>query len=63
MLMQRRKSVVIAVLGFINCLILLSASLYAMWCMGNRKPLCIFSGAMVIGIVFYLISKECKREH
>jgi amino acid transporter len=62
-LMQRRKSVVVAVLGFINCLILLSASLYAMWCMGNSKPLCIFSGAMVIGIVLYLISKECKREH
>ena len=53
-LYQHNKSLWIPVLGLINCAILLSVSLYAMWITNNTVPLQLFVGIMFCGIIMFL---------
>ena len=57
-LLYRGNSIWIAVLGLINCALLLCAALYAMWWSQNIKPLAILSGLMIVGLAMYTQSKR-----
>lgn len=56
-LRQHKKSVLLPIMGFINCAILLMVSAYAMIKTHNPIPLYIFSCFMIGGIIMYGISK------
>jgi histidine transporter len=56
-LYQQKQSLLLPILGFINCVILMSASLYAMWKTNNPIPLYIFIGIVICGIITYKASK------
>ena len=58
---QHNKSLWIPILGLVNCALLLSASLYAMWVTNNPIPLQLFVGIMTCGIVMYTISERAKK--
>lgn len=61
-LYHKGKSLLLPIMGFINCAILLVASLVAMWKTNNPIPLYIFIGIMVSGILMYGISKSFTNE-
>jgi APA family basic amino acid/polyamine antiporter len=52
-LQQNKKNIVIPLLGLLNCILLMIASLYTMWRMSNPKPLCIFLTVATVGIAIY----------
>ena len=58
---QHNHSIIIPVLGLINCAILLTASLYAMWITHNPMPLQLFAGITLFGIIIYTITKKVRR--
>ncbi len=55
---QQKNSIIIPVLGLLNCAILLSFSLYAMWFTQNILPLQIFAGMMGCGLLMYALSNS-----
>lgn len=57
-LYKKGHTITLPILGFINCAILMSASLITMWKTNNPIPLYIFIGIMVSGIAMYGISKS-----
>src|SRR3990172_2443818 len=59
-LYQKSASLLIPILGLVNCAILLTTSLYAMWITNNPVPLQLFVGIMLCGIVMYALSGESK---
>lgn len=61
-LYQQNTSLVIPVLGLINCAILLSISLYAMWITNNPLPLQLFVGIILCGIIMYSLSKTSAKK-
>lgn len=62
-LRQKGYSFLLPIMGFINCGILLTASLYAMWKTSNPIPLCIFIGIVIFGIIVYGISHKKTKEN
>lgn len=59
-LYQQKSSLILPIMGFINCLILMSASLYAMWKTNNPIPLFIFMGIIMCGTIVYNASDKNK---
>ena len=59
--LQKKHSVTIPLLGLINCVILLSASLYAMLVTQNPLPFFIFSGIVVSGLIMYIAATYCAK--
>ena len=57
---KKGYSLLLPIMGFINCSILLTASIYAMWKTNNPIPLYIFLGIIVCGGVVYGISNKKK---
>jgi amino acid transporter len=57
-LYQQKKSILLPLMGFVNCILLLTASLVAMWKTNNPTPLYIFIGIILCGIVVYGTSKK-----
>jgi amino acid transporter len=57
-LKKLNRSFWLPIFGLINCAILLSSSLYAMWWSHNIKPLLILTGFMIIGVGIYTKSKR-----
>lgn len=57
-LYYQHRSLLLPLMGFINCVILLSASLYAMWKTNNPIPLYIFTSIIIFGTIIYQISKS-----
>lgn len=57
-LRQKGDSFILPTMGFINCGILLTASLFAMWKTSNPIPLCIFIGIVVCGALMYWLSNK-----
>lgn len=55
---QKKHSVIIPVLGLMNCAILLVMSLYAMWINHNIVPLQLFAGIVAFGIFVYTLSTK-----
>lgn len=55
---QKKHSLIIPILGLINCAILLATSIYAMWFTHNLMPLQLFTGIMVCGVVMFALSKK-----
>ena len=60
-LRQRHHSLIIPIMGFVNCIILMSASLYAMWKTNNPIPLYIFIGIVVCGSIVYRMSQSSSK--
>jgi amino acid transporter len=61
-LYQKGHAITLPILGFINCAILMSASLIAMWKTNNPIPLYIFVGIVLFGIVMYGISNNNNKD-
>lgn len=59
-LLQKKKSLLLAIFGLVNCAILFSASLYAMWKSSNPIPLLIFMGIIGSGIIMYALAHKKK---
>ena len=57
-LYQKGNSLLLPIMGFINCAILLSTSLIAMWKTNNQIPLSIFCVIIISGIILYGISGQ-----
>jgi amino acid transporter len=57
---QHKQSVMLPILGCVNALILMIASLFAMWKTNNPLPLTIFCGIIVSGCIVYALAKEKK---
>jgi amino acid transporter len=57
-LYHQGKSLLLPIMGFINCAILLIASLFAMWKTNNPIPLYIFVGIIFCGVIMYGISDK-----
>lgn len=57
-LYHHKKSILLPIMGFINCGILLAVSLFAMWKTNNPIPLYIFCGIIISGVVMYGISNK-----
>jgi len=55
---QHKHSLIIPILGLVNCVILLSTSLYAMWVTHNPIPLKLFVGITLFGIMIYTLSTK-----
>lgn len=55
---QKKHSFIIPILGLINCAILLTTSLYAMWITHNLVPLQLFTGIMICGVIMYGVSSK-----
>jgi amino acid transporter len=55
---QKKHSLIVPILGLINCTILLITSLYAMWITHNHLPLQLFTGIMASGIIMYATAKK-----
>lgn len=60
-LRQKRSSVLLPIMGFINCAILMSVSVYAMIITHNPVPLYIFVCIILGGIIMYGISKQSNN--
>lgn len=60
-LLKNKKSIILPILGLINCGILLSASAYTMWWSGNAKPIVIFSTIVVMGMTMYCMTKQSQH--
>jgi hypothetical protein len=60
-LYKKGNSIVLPIMGFINCAILMSASLIAMWKTNNPIPLYIFVGIIIFGILMYGMSQQQKQ--
>jgi len=60
-LRQKKNSVLLPIMGFINCAILMTVSVYAMIKTHNPIPLYIFLGIVIIGIMMYNMSGEKKN--
>jgi APA family basic amino acid/polyamine antiporter len=58
---QHKHSLIIPILGLINCVILLSTSLYAMWKTNNLIPLQLFIGIALCGIVMYAAAGKSQK--
>jgi len=57
-LYQQGHSLLLPIMGFINCLILMTASLHTMWKTNNPLPLYIFLAIMIFGMVIYALSSN-----
>ena len=57
-LLQHKKSLWLTILGLVNCLILISASLYTMWLTANPIPLLMFTGIVIGGIAMYYMASK-----
>ncbi len=61
---QHKHSLIIPILGLVNCVILLLVSLYAMWTTHNPIPLQLFLGITLFGIMIYALStKKTIKNH
>ena len=60
-LYQKNKSLLVPILGLINCAILLGASLYAMWVTHNPIPLYLFGTIALSGLVMYALSGKKEQ--
>jgi amino acid transporter len=60
-LYQQRKSILLPIMGFINCAILLTVSLFAMWKTSNPIPLYIFCGIIISGVLMFGISHKKNK--
>ena len=60
---QHKHSLIIPILGLINCAILLSVSLYAMWKTNNPIPLQLFIGIVLGGAIMYAIAGKFQRKN
>jgi amino acid transporter len=61
-LRKKGNSTLLPILGFINCALLITASLYAMIKTHNPIPLYIFIAIVMLGIVMYKMSGEKKEQ-
>ena len=61
-LYHQKKSMLLPILGFINCALLLTVALFAMWKTNNPIPLYIFIGIISSGIIMYGISQHHKKD-
>jgi amino acid transporter len=61
-LYKKNKSLLIPLLGLVNCAILLLTSIYAMWITHNPIPLQLFVSIMMCGIIMYALSKNKQKE-
>lgn len=61
-LYKKNKSIWTPVLGLVNCAILLSASIYAMFITANPLPLYLLAGIMISGMVMYVSSGTIKKQ-
>lgn len=61
-LYQKKKSLLIPILGLVNCAILLSVSVYAMWMTNNPLPLKLFMGIILCGITMYWIAETFRKK-
>lgn len=59
--LKNNKSILIPVLGLLNCAILLSVSLYAMYNTNNFIPLYLFTGIIFFGIMIYMIKNSYRK--
>jgi len=59
---RNNKSLWIPILGLVNCTILLSTSVYAMWITNNPLPLQLFAGIMLCGTVMYAMSGASAKK-
>lgn len=57
-LLKNKQSIWLTILGFVNCFILISASLYTMWLTSNPIPLLMFMGIVIGGVLMYLITDK-----
>jgi amino acid transporter len=60
-LLKNKRSIWLTILGLINCLILVAASLYTMWKTANPIPLFIFLGIVIGGILMYLLASNTNK--
>jgi amino acid transporter len=60
-LYQSKKSLLLPIMGFINCAILLGVSLFAMWKTHNPIPLYILLGIITSGAIMYGIAKVLNK--
>lgn len=57
-LYHQGKSILLPIMGFINCAILLTVSLFAMWKTNNPIPLYIFVGIITSGLLMYGVASK-----
>jgi amino acid transporter len=57
-LLKNKQSLWLTILGLVNCLILISASLYTMWLTSNPIPLLLFTAIVIGGVTMYWIASK-----
>lgn len=62
-LYRRNKSLLIPILGLVNCALLLATSLYAMWITNNTLPLKLFLEIIACGIVMYVMAGKTQKKN
>jgi len=60
---QHHHSLLLPIMGLINCLILMSVSLFTMWKTNNPVPLYIFIAIVISGIITYKISPKSLQNN